>query len=126
MLHSIAISAAVETPIYRQLYDQILSKILKGELLPGTSLPSIRVVARELRISIITVKKTWEMLEREGCIYTVVGKGTFVSDFSGRDLMLKKRGMITDKLAEDLRYYKSLNISLEELTAIISQLYKKI
>jgi DNA-binding transcriptional regulator YhcF (GntR family) len=64
--------------IYQQLYDQIASQIIGGQLAADEMLPSIRLTAKEFRVSVITVKKAWEMLERNGLIYTVTGKGSFV------------------------------------------------
>ena len=67
------------TPIYEQIVRQIKSKIVGGELQPGEALPSMRLLAKELRISVITTKRAYEELEREGFIYTVTGKGSFVA-----------------------------------------------
>ena len=66
-------------PIYEQIADQIKGQILDGSLAAGTALPSIRLLARDLRISVITTKRAYEELEREGLIQTVPGKGSFVA-----------------------------------------------
>ena len=68
-----------EVPIYDQITRQIKSLILKGELREGEALPSMRLLARELRISVITTKRAYEELEREGFLTTVPGKGCFVA-----------------------------------------------
>ena len=75
----IYISNAGQTPIYAQITAQIREKILTGELQAGDALPSIRLLAKELRISVITTKRAYEELERAGFIYTVPGKGSFVA-----------------------------------------------
>lgn len=75
----IIISNAGGQPIYEQICRQIKGAITAGKLLPGEALPSIRVLARDLRISVITTKRAYEELEREGFIYTVAGKGCFVA-----------------------------------------------
>lgn len=66
-------------PIYDQVYSQIRAEILNGKLSEDTALPSIRALAKDLRISVITTKRAYEELEKEGLIYTVAGKGSFVA-----------------------------------------------
>ncbi len=75
----IYISNTGDKPIYAQIAEQIRAKILSGELRAGDALPSIRVLARELRISVITTKRAYEDLEKEGFLHTVPGKGCFVA-----------------------------------------------
>ncbi len=67
-------------PIYDQIYNQIKSQIISGQLQEGEILPSIRALAKDLRISVITTKRAYDELEREGFIYTVAGKGCFVAE----------------------------------------------
>lgn len=110
-------------PIYEQLYEQISAQILKGELAADTCLPSIRSIARELQISIITVKTAYEMLERNGFIYTQAGKGCFVADHAPHILVDKKLAMAQTRLKVDLSYYKSLGLTQQELLALIERLY---
>ncbi len=112
-----------EKPIYQQIFDQISAQIIKGELKPGFCLPPIRTAALELRVSIITVKKAWEDLERQGFIYTMVGRGCFVADLSKIDVLSKRDQMIEVKLAKDIEYYKSLGFSLDELIRKIEKYY---
>ena len=75
----IIIRSAGDVPIYEQIVRQIKSQILRGELGEGDALPSMRLLAKELRISVITTKRAYEELEREGFITTVPGKGCFVA-----------------------------------------------
>lgn len=74
----IIINNSSMVPIYEQIMDQIKAAIVNGELMPGNSLPSVRGLAKELRISALTVKKAYDNLEGEGFTVTVQGKGTFV------------------------------------------------
>ena len=69
-----------EQPIYEQIYTQIKGQIIAGTLRPGEALPSIRHLAKELRISVITTKRAYDELEKEGFLNTVAGKGCFVSE----------------------------------------------
>ena len=78
----ILISNSCGRPIYQQIYDQVKNAILSGELREGDMLPSIRALAKELRISVITTKRAYEELEQGGYIYTAAGKGCFVSQKS--------------------------------------------
>ena len=75
----IVISNSGGAPIYEQISSQIKAQIISGELREGDLLPSIRALAKELRISVITTKRAYEELEREGYVLTVAGKGTFVA-----------------------------------------------
>lgn len=110
-------------PIYEQLYEQIASQILNGELEPDFCLPSMRTIAKELEISIITVKKAYEMLEYGGLIYTRAGKGCFVSEHIEKQLSAKKKTLALNQLKKDIQYYKNLNISLEEFVELIKKHY---
>ncbi len=83
---NIVISDTARTPIYQQIFEQIRAQIIRGELPSGAPLPPIRTIAKELRISVITVKKAWEMLEGLGLIATRVGRGTVVSAMSAQEL----------------------------------------
>ena len=67
-------------PIYDQIYSQIKAQIIAGKLSPGEALPSIRALAKDLRISVITTKRAYDELEADGFLYTVAGKGCFVAE----------------------------------------------
>lgn len=75
----ILIRNSSDAPIYEQIFGQIRDQILSGELKPGEALPSIRALAKDLRISVITTKRAYEELERAGYLVTVAGKGSFVA-----------------------------------------------
>ena len=78
----ILISNANNQPIYEQIYTQIRNQILSGELAPGQGLPSIRALAKDLRVSVITTKRAYEELEKGGYVYTVPAKGSYVAQQS--------------------------------------------
>ncbi|GGG53143.1 GntR family transcriptional regulator [Paenibacillus radicis (ex Gao et al. 2016)] len=120
---NIAISNTSDKPIYQQLFEQISAQILKGELESGYSLPPIRQAATELRVSIITVKKAWEELERLGLIYTVTGKGCFVAELSPDEMLQRRKEMILKQMMIDISYYKSFGFTIEEVYELLKEVY---
>lgn len=110
-------------PLYQQIYNQISSQIIRGELESNTPLPPIRTIAKELRISVIPVKRAWEELERNGFIVTAIGRGSFVASLSDNDINTKRHSMIYEKLSNDIEYYKSLGITYDEIIKIIKKHY---
>ena len=121
----IIISNSSEDPIYEQIIKQIKNQIINGELDEEELLPSIRKLARELGISVITTKRAYEELEKEGFIDTVGGKGCFVSSQNKEFLREKKMKIIEDKLAIAVSEAKSLGISLMDLNEILTLLYSE-
>lgn len=119
----INISNTSDKPIYQQLFEQISSMILNGELKSDFNLPSIRTAAKELRISVITVKKAWEELERSGLIYSVAGKGCFIADISEPSMNLKKDEIISEQFKKDIEFYKNMNTSREEFLKLVDKYY---
>ncbi len=124
-MKNIVVRNTTQTPIYQQIYDQISSQIINGDLKPDQLLPSMRTAAKELRVSIITIKKTWEMLESKGLIYTVQGKGSYVRSHSQMDLDEKKKETIRQALRETLETLKSYDVSKEVLIEMINELLNK-
>jgi len=120
---NIKINNTSDKPIYQQLFDQISSQIIKGELKGDFCLPPIRTAAVDLRVSVITVKKAWEELERQGFIYSMVGRGCFVSDLSNAKLLKMRTDIITEKMKKDIEYYKGLGMSLDEIVKMIKSIY---
>lgn len=112
----VIVSNASDKPIYEQIYTQLKGAILRGELREGDPLPSIRALAKDLRISVITTKRAFDDLERDGFIYSVQGKGSFVAA-KNRELMREEHlKQIEQKLAEALELARQGGISDEELT----------
>jgi GntR family transcriptional regulator len=120
----IVISNASPDPIYEQISKQILQQILSGELAEGDELPSIRKLAMELRISVITTKRAYDDLEREGFIDSVAGKGTFVAAQNKQLLSEKKMKIIEDRLSEAVAAAKILGVRKRQLKEMIDILYE--
>ncbi|GIP26989.1 GntR family transcriptional regulator [Paenibacillus sp. J23TS9] len=120
---NVSISSTSEKPIYQQLFEQISAQILKGELESGYCLPPIRQAALELRVSVITVKKAWEELERSGLINTVTGKGCFVAELSSEEMLQKRNDMILEQMVSDTSYYKSFGLTIEEVIELLKKVY---
>jgi len=121
----IIISNSSEDPIYEQIIKQIKNQIINGELDEEDPLPSIRKLARELSISVITTKRAYEELEREGFIDTVGGKGSFVASQNKEFLKEKKMKAVEDRLIEAVTEARMLNIGYKELKEMLSILYKE-
>ena len=122
---NIIISNSSGEPIYEQIVKQIKNHILTGVLEEGASLPSIRNLAQELRISVITTKRAYEELEREGFIHTMPGKGSFVSGQNKELLREKRIKIIEEKLQEAIEESRLLDLSLEELKDMLTILYEE-
>lgn len=119
----IIISNAGDTPIYEQITRQFKGLILQGKLQAGEALPSMRLLAKELRISVITTKRAYEELERDGFITTVPGKGCFVAP---RNLELAREDTLRraeEHLAEAVHIAKLGGVTLEELGQTLHILY---
>lgn len=121
----VIISNISNSPLYQQVKDQIKDAILKGELVEGDTLPSIRVFANDLKVSILTIRRVYEELESEGFIKSQVGIGTFVSTSNIELLRDSKRRLVEQKMQDMIDTAKSLNISKEELNAMMDILYEE-
>ena len=119
----IVISNSAPEPIYEQIGKQIKGQIIAGDLAEGDALPSIRQLAKELQISVITTKRAYEELEKEGFVDTVAGKGCFVA-MQNKDLLReKKMKTIEEMLSESVSEAHKLGIKREELLQILTILY---
>jgi len=119
----IVISNSASEPIYEQICGQIKAQIISGDLTEGEALPSIRKLAQVLHISVITTKRAYEELEKEGFIDTVGGKGTFVAIQNKEMLREKKMKSIEDMMANLVNEAQKLGISYQELLEILNILY---
>ncbi len=119
----IIISNASSEPIYAQIGKQIKTQIISGDLKEGDGLPSIRKLAKELHISVITTKRAYEELEKEGFIDTVGGKGTFVAIQNKELLREKKMKSVEDMLAATVEKAQKLGVTYQELLEMLSILY---
>ena len=105
----------VNQPIYDQICTQIKAQIIAGLLQPGDPLPSIRALAKDLRISVITTKRAYDELEAQGFLYTVAGKGCFVAE-KNLDLIREQRlKELEEHLSAAAELAKSCGVSREEL-----------
>jgi len=120
----IIISNSANEPIYEQIANQLKYSIISGELKEGDALPSIRSLAKELHISVITTKRAYEELENEGFINKVTGKGTFIAP-QNQDLMKERKlKIIEEKLLEAVNAAQIIEMSLSELQEMIKILYE--
>ncbi len=122
---NIIISNASQDPIYEQIVIQIKTAIMNDEISQGDVLPSIRSLAKELRISVITTKRAYEDLERDGFIETVPGKGSYVSGQNKELIREKRLTSIEEKLTEVVTESKLINLSLEDLQEMLLLLYSE-
>ena len=121
----IIITNQSDRPIYEQIMDQINAQIMNGELKEGDALPSMRLLAKELRISIITTKRAYEELEREGYIESYTGKGSFVKGVNHE--MVKESVMfeIENLMEEVLEKAALAKVPFDELVERMKLLYEE-
>ena len=121
----ILISNSSSVPLYEQIEEQIKSQIITGELLEGDALPSMRILAKELKISIITTKRAYEDLERDGFIESVTGKGSFVkginSDIVKENMMFAIQEMLETAVDKAVMG----KVTLDELQEMLRLLYEE-
>ncbi|GIN74549.1 GntR family transcriptional regulator [Bacillus sp. J14TS2] len=121
----IIISNSSKEPIYVQIMKQIQTAILSGELAEGTALPSIRQLAKELKISVITTKRAYEELEKSGFIYSIVGKGSFVAEQNLEVIREKKLTVIEEQLSAVISNSREIGLSYDELQELLKLLYEE-
>ena len=121
---NILISQTSKTPLYVQIKEQIKEKIWKGELKEGDLLPSMRVLAKDLQVSVITTKRAYEELESEGFLFSCVGKGTFVAGQQSHVLKEWQIREIENQLEELVLEAKRLGLSEQDLVDMIRIYYK--
>lgn len=107
-------------PIYNQIYSQIKSQIISGELKENDMLPSIRGLAKDLRISFITTKHAYEELEKEGFIYTLPGKGCYVAPKNTEILREENLKRIEKHIEDIASLASSCNLSLEDIIEMLT------
>jgi len=121
----VIISNSSPDPIYEQISRQIKAQIISGDLAEGMSLPSIRRLAHDLQISVITTKRAYDELEREGFLNTVGGKGTYVSVQNQELLREKKMKIVEEKLAQAVDEARIMGIGFDELIVMLRLLAKE-
>jgi len=121
----IVLSNMSNQPIYGQIYTQIKNYIISGELREGDMLPSIRALAKDLRISVITTKRAYDELERDGYIYTVAGKGCYVAEKNTELIREEHLKRIEGHLREIQRLAKVCNLSHDDIIEMFSIIQKE-
>ena len=121
----IIISNSSDTPIYQQIVDNIKEAILNGDLIGGEALPSIRTLAKDLKISNITTKRAYEELEKDGFIEAIATKGYFVKnkseDFKKEEILKK----VETALNETIKIASTYSITKEEVLNMLNILYEE-
>ena len=118
----IIISNSAGVPIYEQITQQMKGLILRGELREGEALPSMRLLAKELRISVITTKRAYEDLERDGFIETVAGKGSFVASKNAEFLREEALRRVEAALQQAVDTASRSGVSPQELRQMLELL----
>ena len=121
----IIISNSSNEPIYLQIVNQIKAMIMSGELSPGEALPSMRNLAMQMRVSLITTKRAYEELERDGFIETYTGKGSFVKAQNAELLREENLRQAEEHLQKAVQKAKMSGITFEELSDILKMLYEE-
>ena len=122
----IILSNSSGKPIYEQIAAQVKEQILSGTLETGEALPSMRLLARELRISVITTKRAYEELERDGFLENVPGKGCFVAVQNKELLRENQLRRVEEKLLEAIDEGRKGALSLEQLQEMLANLYQEV
>lgn len=121
----IIISATSNLPIYEQIVNQIRDAVVAGELVTGEAMPSIRNLAKELSVSVITTKRAYEELENEGVIKSVAGKGFYVCSQSN-DILKEKQIMLLEKrYTELISDSRKAGMKLDEIVNLVKVLYEE-
>ena len=121
----IILTNAASQPIYDQIVSQVKAQILSGKLKEGDALPSLRTLAKDLRISVITTKRAYEELQREGFIVSLTGKGSFVAGADTELIREEHLRLLEDHLREAVSLSHLCGLDLDGLTSILSMLYKE-
>lgn len=120
----IIISNSGGQPIYQQITSQIKNMIISGKLQEGDSLPSMRLLAKELRISVITTKRAYEELEREGFIVSITGKGSFVASKNMEFIKEEQLRNIENLMQQIVESSDICGLNLNELIEMMTLIYK--
>ena len=119
----ILISHKSSEPIYEQICTQIKDMVLTGKLIPGDMITSVRTLAKELGIGVLTVQKAYDRLQQEGVIENVVGKGTYITDENTAIFEDQKNQIIETKVVELIKTVKKYEIKVEDLIKLVELLY---
>ncbi|HGE5782749.1 TPA: GntR family transcriptional regulator [Bacillus pseudomycoides] len=121
----ILLSNKSKSPIYQQIIDQIILQVSNGTLKEDDALPSMRSLARDLKVSVITSKRAYEELEKAGYIYSIVGKGSFVAKQTKKQQVDEPSDPIREKFSTIVRESKANHLLKDELIQIINRIYEE-
>ena len=121
----IIISSNTSKPIYEQITSQIKAKIMSGELAAGQPIPSMRALAKAIHVSVITVQKAYEDLQRDGFIETTVGRGSFVSALNKDFMQEEQQRKAEEHLQAAADIGRANGISLEKLLELLTLFYQE-
>lgn len=121
----IIISNSTKEPIYEQITKQIKASILSSDLKEGAALPSIRQLAKDLQVSVITTKRAYEELENAGFTYSIIGKGSFVAEQNLEVIKEKKLQVIEEQLGAVIMNSREIGLRLDELQQLLQILYEE-
>ena len=120
---NIILSNSAKEPIYVQIKEQIKQSVIDNTLKPGDPLPSIRKLAKDLQVSVITTKRAYEELEREGFIESVVGRGSFIAGKTDEWIRKQQLKQIEEKLADAVKESRVIGLTLDELKEMLELVY---
>jgi len=120
---NILISTLSQTPIYEQIQNQIKELVLSGKLKPEEQLPSIRLMAKDLKVGIITVKRAYQELENEGIIVNLQGKGCFVANIDKKKIKEVHIDMLKERFLDIKEFTDSTGISKDEVLVVLNEIY---
>jgi len=121
----ILISHNSKEPIYEQIVKQIKKSILASELQAGFALPSMRNMAKDLDVSVITTKRAYEELEKAGLIYSIVGKGSFVAEQNIEMMKERKQKIFEEQLGQVIANGKEIGLYLDDIQQLVALLYEE-
>lgn len=121
----IIISNNVGKPIYEQITSQIKAMIMSGELQAGEAIPSMRALAKSIHVSVITVQKAYEDLQRDGFVETTVGRGSFVSAYNKEFIQEERQRQAEEHLQAAAEIARTSNITLEKLKELLTIFYEE-
>ncbi|MDE5738065.1 MAG: GntR family transcriptional regulator [Oscillospiraceae bacterium] len=121
----IIISSNTNVPIYEQITSQIKAMVMSGQLQQGDAIPSMRGLAKSLHISVITVQRAYEDLQRDGFIETTVGRGSFISANGKQFYQEERQRQAEEHLLKATEIARTSNISLEKLIELLTMFYEE-
>ncbi|UNC92168.1 GntR family transcriptional regulator [Candidatus Contubernalis alkaliaceticus] len=121
---NILISTLSQTPIYEQIRGQFKEMVLTGKLKSGEQLPSIRLLSKDLKVGVVTVKRAYEELEKEGIVINLQGRGCFVAEIDAAKIKKIHLNILSERLHEIKDFSSTAGISREEVISVLNKVYR--